>query len=404
MKQSSRDLQSTVSPAFLAGVTVLVGVWYVFLCAMHYLSQRPLWLDEFNVFLSVRDFLPHQFFTEKLAGGQIFPKLYLFLVQRVAEPFDYNLLALRFCSFLAMLTAFAVWLNIIRYEFKDRLAYLTYVLSWAGSSLLIYYSAELKPYSMDVLAAGCCVLFLYHQQKLFETRPKIFVLLLVAMPLWGLVSYPAFLFFVFPLYFLLTLPAKSRFGWTCVCGYILSMFAVAACVYYFDIRVTRADTSTQGFSDHIVSFVSAGEFFKTWGEGTTDLFGRFFVDNPKIFRKIAMPFCVLGLLNMFYLFFKNFASSGFKLHSLRTVALVLYAQLFVLGALQKYPFSVPRTSLFFCPIVLFLIVDAIQSLRAVNRPVYLVVQGAYLVFLIVVSFGLGQVVMSGNMGIMPRIY
>ena len=118
--------------------------WYLSSCLFHLIYQRPLWLDEICVFRSVESFTPKQFFTQKLITNQIFPRLYLFLIQQVSKPFDFNLIALRFLPFVAMISAFFIWLKIAAYEFKDKLEYLTFILSWTASSLLIYYSAELK--------------------------------------------------------------------------------------------------------------------------------------------------------------------------------------------------------------------------------------------------------------------
>ncbi len=117
-----------------------------------------------------------------------------------------------------------------------------------------------------------------------------------------------------------------------------------------------------------------------------------------------MPFGIFGFGYMLYAFFKNRNWDENRFVSMRTMALVIYGELFVLGALQKYPFSVPRTSLFFCPFVLFLIIEAMNSFKKLNRNLYIVMNGAYIIFLIVVSLGIGQVVMSGNLGVTPQIW
>lgn len=388
----------------MIAATFMAGVYYIVVCIRHFFSQRPLWLDESMVFESVQNFAPTDFFTQRLAAGQIFPKLYLFLIQRVAQPFDLNLWSVRLLSFIAMISAFIIWMKIARYELKDRLAYFTYVLSWAGSSLLVYYSSELKPYSMDVCAAGLFVLFLYHADQLFKEKSWVYFFSMGFLPLLGMVSYTAFLFYIFLLYHLVTAKRKDGFWWQCFLFFGIAAIVSLGWVYYFDIRLARATTNSQGFSDHIVSFASMGEFFKTWGEGTLSLFGRFFAERPRMIKKLAIPFAVLGFGYMFYAFFKSFFLQGFRFNTFRTIALVLYGELLILGVLQKYPFSVPRTSLFFCPIVLLLIVDGMMSLRKVHKNFSKMIHAVYITYLLVVAFGIGREAWSGYLGFAPLIF
>lgn len=404
MQSKNNTNESVWFMRLVSVITVVIMVWYVFVCVCHYFSQRPLWLDESMVFESVQGFLPAQFFTQKLAAGQIFPKLYLFCVQRIAALFDLHLLAVRFLSFVAMLSAFAIWMKIVSYELKDRLAYMTYVLSWAGSSFLVYYSAELKPYSMDVFAAGLFVLFIYNADKLYRDNKVFYLWGCLLLPLLGLVSYTAVLFFFFLFYHLLRVKTKDVFWIQCFLAFGAAVVLSLGFIYYYDIRLAKADTATQGFIDHIVSLASIGDFFKTWWEGTMDLFCRFFADRPRIFKRIAVPFGLLGFGYMFYTFAKSFRSSGYRFVSLRTIALVLYAELFILGVLQKYPFSVARTSLFFAPIVMFLIVEAIVSLKGFNKKLSMIVHSLYIVFLIIIAYGIGREALSGHLGFSPLIW
>jgi hypothetical protein len=390
---------------FLLSVAIILAMgWYVVVCVLHYLSQRPLWLDENMVFESVKTFAPGEFFTRKLAFDQVFPKLYLFFIQRIAEPFQLHILSVRFLSFFAMLTAFAVWVKIAVDEIKDRGLFLTYILSWLGSSLLVYYSAELKPYSMDVLASSLFMLFIMNAQRLEKERRLLYFLGMAFLPLLGLFSYPAFLFFIFLFYRLVVAKTKDGFWLQCCVFFGLAAGIALGGVYAFDIRVAHANTNTQGFSDHIVSFASVGEFFKTWWEGTMDLFCRFFAERPRIFKRLSIPFGLLAFGYMFYGFFRNFIKDGFNFQSFRTVALVIYGQLFVLGALHKYPFCVPRTVLFFSPIILLMIVESILLLRKRHRVLATVIHGAYVIFLLVVAIGISREAWSGQLGFSPVIF
>lgn len=394
--------QPIVSSDFLKKLTLAIMWWYVLLCLAHWLGQRPLWLDEFNVFLSVRDFAPQEFFTQKLLGGQIFPKLYLFLVQGVAEPFGLQVLSLRFLSFAAMMSAFYLWMKIMRQEFRDPFSYLLYALSWAGSALLVYYAAELKPYSMDVLVSAIFITFIYRAAELRQKQPRLYLLVLALLPLLSWLSYPAFLFLGFPLYNLLREKDKGGFWKKSLFLYSVSLLMALVSLYLLDLRYAPS-TKTQGF-DNAISFASVGDFFESWWDGTTNLFCRFWAERPRLLKHIAMPFGILGFGYMFYSFFKNFAQDQYRFISLRTIPLVIYLELFFLGVLKKYPFSVNRTVLFFCPIVLFLVVEFLQTLRQINRYGGMAAQVIYAAFLSTITYGLARDVFSGYLGPVPAIW
>lgn len=281
-----------VSPKFLSGVMILICVWYVTLCAVHFLSQRPLWLDEYNVFRSVKDFTPGQMFRERLLAGQIFPRLSLLLIQKISQPWEFSLQSLRLMSFLALISGFFIWLRIASREFKDKIQLLTFTLSWASSVLLIYYSAELKPYAMDVLTGAVFLWFLYQQNDLQRKRQTLYATLLFFLPFLVVLSYPVYLFLIFPLYNMI----RSRVGKKFLAIYGLALSLAGATSFFFDIRASRANAETQGFMDYTVSFASFGEFFRTAWEGTANLFFRWFAERPRIVKKIALSFTTFGLI------------------------------------------------------------------------------------------------------------
>jgi len=168
MSLDNNILRNTSSRKILTFSTLFLICWYVLLCCVHYFTQRPLWNDEAAIFLSVEKFETLDFFTKKLENGQNFPHLYLCLVQKISKPFGFSLLSVRFLSFIFMLSAFFIWLKIIRYAIKDHFYYFIFVLTWCCSAQFVYYSAELKQYSMDVLSGGIFTLFLYNQKNIEE--------------------------------------------------------------------------------------------------------------------------------------------------------------------------------------------------------------------------------------------
>ena len=389
----------------LRGMTTIAIGWYLLLCVLHLFSLRPLWNDEECVFKSVEAFSPKDFFTKLLLAFQVFPRVYLFLIQQISKPFHFHLLMVRLPSFLCMVGAFFVWLKIASYEFKNRLHYLTFVLCWGASAVLIYYAAELKPYSMDVLVGALFILFLYRQEELEKNQTALkYSLILTALPALVLFSYPAYVFVFLPLYNLLLPRKKAKGQLLFLMIYTGSLLTFGLFSYYFDVRLRPVEALTDGFHDYFISFASTGEFFKTLGEGTMNLLSRWFVERPKILKQIGVFFVSLGFFRMFLGFFQNIGKDHYRVRSIHTLALVIFAELFLLGALKKYPFTVPRTSLFFCPIVLFLTVKGIDGTKNLNAFFHRLLNGAFLFYLFLVSIGISVFVFRGELTFRPVLW
>lgn len=385
-------------------VMFIVVAWYVTLATTHYFNQRPMWNDEACVFESIEHFKPHQMFTATLRALQVFPRVYLFLIQQFSGLFDFHLLSLRFFSFVAMLTAFWLWLKLARPLLKTDSAYWTYLFSWTAAVPLVYYAAELKPYSMDVLAGAIFMTFLYHEDALRARDVRTYQLVLAALPALGLFSYPAFLFATIILYNLIVATLKDKLRRTDLVIYAVSMAIFILISYAIDMRLRPIGAVTEGFGDYFISFQSPGEFFKTLGEGINNLFSRWFGEKPKTVKKIAIVFTLFGFFNMFYAFFSNIKKEGHRVRSPKTAAFALFLGLVALGMLKKYPFTVPRTSLFFCPFVLLLTIDAITGLKKLNKYVFTFAHVLYIAFLAGVTFGIASNVFSGDLGAVPVIW
>ncbi len=395
----------TARHGLFAVLATVFCVWFILLCLAHYLSPRPLWNDEECVFNSIRYFSAGQMFTEKLLNIQVFPRAYLFVIQRFSRLFGHSLQSLRFFSFVCMLGAFALWLRLAGRELSNRLEYLTFVMSWPASAMLIYYSSELKQYSMDVLAGAVFLLFILQQDRLEKTWPSWkYLAVLAVLPAWGLFSYPAFMFAVIVLYNLARQYRQHRDNGRRVLIYAGSLLVFLVISWFFDMRFRHPQAVTLGFGDYFISFASVAEFFKTFQEGTLSLFTKWLVVRPRLIKKISLFFLVFGLLYMFYGFFKNIKKEGGQARSLTTVAFFLFIELFILGALKKYPFVVPRTALFFCPFALFLTVKGIARLKDVSRYLYALVQGGYLVFLFFLALALTRVILAKEMSFTPVIF
>lgn len=389
----------TIAPKRLIELLTLALIgWYVLLILVHYTNQRPLWLDEQLVFINIKDNAPGVLFTQPLAHDQQFPRLYLFTVQWFSSHFQFSLLSLRLCSFICMLGAFGIWLLLIRRMLESAQERLAFVACWAGSIPLIYYAAELKPYSMDVFAAAFFLLFLYHQQDLQKKSAGLHRFIVCALPLLGLWSYPAFLMLIFPAWNILRMRQNS---WRADLGlYALICTVVLACVYWFDLRVGNGAALKVYWEGSFISFESVGKFFSTTFEGINNLICRWFADHPKWIRAVARGFMIFALWEMAAGFKDQLKKDGGLFRSVGSIALIVFMQLYVLCALKLYAFPVPRASLFFAPMLLLLAVKGFGRLGRAG----VAVRWLFIGFLLYVSSGIGGVVIQGDLGAQSPLF
>ena len=385
-------------------ILAIVG-WYLLLIVLHYFNQRPLWHDEYCVFVSIHDNSLDNLFFRPLSHGQEFPRLYLYAIGRWADFFVYHLLALRFFPFVSMLGAFFIWLYLAKKQLKSLMGLLTFVLCWAASVPLIYYAAELKQYSMDVLCASVFLLFLYHQQNLQERiSARVYGLVLIGLPLLGLFSYPVFFFIPLPLYNFWSQTKGNPRRWIFPGVYLLSALVTFGVFYHFDFQVSNAALLGASWNDHFISFNSVGAFFKTLEEGCNNLISRWFVERPHWLRMAARFFVGLGFLRLFWGAWSAFKKDDWRLVSINSIAFVVFWEHLILSVFQKYPFVVPRTSLFFAPMLLFLTVEAIESIKQYNGILYTLVQYPFLAYLLYVSLGIARMIFAGDLGAQPIIW
>ena len=389
---------------FLSWAVVLIAGWYILLCFLHLIQQRPLWNDEEAVFRSVENYTAAQMFGERLAAVQVFPRVYLFLIQKFSAMFDFSLWSLRLPSFLCMIAGFLLWLKIARYGIKDRWQYLAFVCSWPASGMLLYYSAELKQYSMDVLAAAIFILFLYNQARLQQEAKGRYMAILILLPALGLFSYPAFFLALIPIYNLLRSIAQDGTGLKYLRVYVLSLAVFMALSYFFDMRLRPLAEVSNGFSDYFMSFASFGEFFRSLGEGVNNLFSRWFVERPKYFKSITRIFTGFALIYLFYGFLKDRKKEKGFIATLETIAFVLFMEMFLVGCFKKYPFTIPRTSLFYAPVVFYMTTRGIELAGRVHPYFYRFVLGLYFVFLGFCIIMQSLVVFQGDLSFYPKFW
>lgn len=118
---------------------------------VRFLERRPLWLDEALIALNILT-RPPQGYVHPLDSKQVAPLGFLWgewLVTRLAGTGER---ALRFLPLVAAILALIAFARLARRILEPEMALLATALA-AMSPLLIYYSAEVKPYGFDWLAA-----------------------------------------------------------------------------------------------------------------------------------------------------------------------------------------------------------------------------------------------------------
>jgi hypothetical protein len=394
-----------ISDLIFKNAFLFLIVWYVFSCLVHLIYQRPLWNDEACVFQSIQYLTPHELFSEPLRALQVFPRVYLFAIQKFSAIFDFSLWSLRLPAFLCMMTAFILWLKIAREELKSSWERFCFVLTWTASIPLIYYSAELKQYSMDVLAGAVFVLFTYQQEKLSSSRDKRYLLMLIALPLFALFSYPAFLLASLPMINLVLLAKKNKTknSYIALMVYLGMFFSVAIISYFFDMRLRPVDVLTREWGTYFISMESVGKFFETWWEGTDNLFSRWLVEHPKVFRKIGRVVFAVAFIALL----SGIRTQWRKEKMVRTVpivAFVLFIELIVMGILHKYPYTVPRTSLFFAPMAFLLAIQGVERIYGWNKTVGILAKCLYTGYLLFLTGAIARVVLFQYLGAQSSIF
>src|SRR3989338_861281 len=362
---------------------VIISAWYVFVILTFYLSRRLLWSDEQFILQSILTLDGGQFFNQELYNKQVFPRFYLYLIQSFAGMFHFDLLALRFLPCAAMMISFFLWLKIAQKTFKDQITWLIFILSWPASSALVYYANELKQYSMDVLAASLFVFFLTRFEGL-EKNFKITRILLLILPSLVLLSHAAYFFILLPLWNLFMAALKSRRR-CFLSGYIASCAVFISFSYFFDLSVQPLKFYQQLDKDLFIIFTSPAEFFESVTSGISNLFSRWFIEEPRWIRRAGRFFVFFGLIELFrgsWRQIKTGQNNRYIIDSVHKIAFIVLLELFILGCCKLYPFIVPRGVLFFCPDVLYLTAQGINMLQGIHLQLFKTIRILYFCFLV----------------------
>lgn len=347
----------------------LLGCWslFIFIILLHYFTHRPLWLDEQFVTNSIQSFTYSQVFGP-LQDSQAFPRVYLVVIKFFANFFHNDLLALRFFSLVAMLTAFYVWLK--NYQRQAGALWLLSVLSFAMSYRMAYYGAELKPYSMDVLIVGLYALFFYYQNQ-FSSRPPTRLLntLSFLMPLCVFFSYATLFVIWLPAWnFILNLK-KNR---ALMAPLIINIVVIAVSVFIFyniDLKHSVYSKSLHDYWQNYFLGTTFKDFFTPFGEGYIEI-GTWWFGESRLEKKMAMAFLPFLFYAMVRYGWGGLKAQGFKIFRMETLFSVLFIELMVFSIFGKYPFTGDRITLFLAPFVFYMVLKAIEDLKPIKLLYY----------------------------------
>jgi dolichyl-phosphate-mannose-protein mannosyltransferase len=148
LKVVAASVRSLVAWGYFPWLIVAVGIVFR---VVRYLHDRSLWLDESQLALNVMSRSYSHLFGA-LNFDQAAPVGFLMLEKLATSVFGDSERAFRLVPFLAGLASVVVFWRVAS-RFLDRASALLALAFFAFLVPLIYYSAETKPYSLDVLAA-----------------------------------------------------------------------------------------------------------------------------------------------------------------------------------------------------------------------------------------------------------
>lgn len=278
-----------------------------------------------------------------------------------------------------MLLAFFIWFKIYRDRLSLETNFLLVLFSFISSYELVYYAAELKQYSLDVLVVGLFCLYLSYQQRFENKKPTLnFIISTIFLPFLIFLSYASlFVFWLVIINFLLNI-RKNKDLFSLATIYTFLSVTCFLFAYSIDIRYNLAENCLFHYwRDYFLNTDSFYHFLKSFGEGLQRLvvwpFG-----NDVLVKRIGSFFIPFFL---FALFAPGLNKKKLRIYTIDVLGLVIFLELFVLGVLKKYPFTGERITLFFAPIVFFMIVKGINLFKK-YKPLYAISSALYVMFLV----------------------
>lgn len=301
-----------------------------------YLVKAPFWIDEIMLGLSFTDrdlsgmFLP-------LEADQKAPPLFLCLVYGLVKLFGFNEYIFRLVPFVSSVSAVFLFFIFLKQHIKNKLGILIGMFLFSTCIPLIYYSAEFKPYSCDLLI--CLILLLsYKYIQLKELSfLRVFLYSIVSI---GLVLFSFPCMFIIPAIIFAKSLEEKKFNFKTIFIF-LGILAAGLYLYLYDRDVVK-----------YMKFFWCGEFQQGCIELSFKYFAYYLVNSCQFFIYNFNPkFIIFFLLMPFtglYILYKNNKSFA-------RLIVILFTLIISASVLEIYP-SKNRLILYTVPVFIFLIV------------------------------------------------
>jgi len=291
-------------------------------------------------------------------------------------------MALRFFPFVSMMAAYFVWMRIYKKIWGENWQYILAILSISCSFYFTYYAAELKPYSMDVLVVGLFALFLLEQKK-WETKVPSCgdYILLGLMPLTLFFSYASLFVIWIVGYNFLFIIFKNKRVWPLLLLYSTVTLISLGLIHRIDLRHSLSDKPLMYYWDsYFICLDSFYCFMESFWEGVRRL-STYWFGKQKIFIRSAsflIPVFIYAVVK--HGFLPWIQKDKFRVYSISSLFALLFSELFLFGALKKYPFTAGRITLFLAPFIFHGFIKGIDDLKRI-KPLYYLFLGSYIVLL-----------------------
>jgi hypothetical protein len=367
----------------------IVGIiaFGVVLRASKYLPAWSMRGDELAVTLNLNNRSPLELITKPLDYEQAAPVGFILVVKAMIAIFGRSEYVLRFPAFAASCLSLLLMQDLLT-KTVGKYGNLFALAAFAFADYLIYYSAELKQYSTDVLI--CLMLLLvFYQHLTKDTTLKDFVVLASLGIMALCFSYPA-LFVLIGIGGTLVLhywKNRQRFIWIVLTGILWA--GVFLALYWFLLRHQTNDAYLITFWDNLLSFMPMPPWRQlSWFPKA--LSGLFFeVAGLSSHLVLVIPLYLLGLWG----FLKEK-----KWQWVLVLTLPIALNVLVSG-FQKYPFH-GRLILYVLPLIFLLLAKGIDFLIAFirNRT------SANLAFAVLLVLLLNPIVRTANSYLVTRDY
>lgn len=350
---------------------VLVIIFGIYLRTVSLLQYNSFFMDEGLLMLVFQEKTYLQMFFP-LSHIQAAPPIFMIISKLIYHFFGVNELALRFLPYMLGNLSLVLFYFLLKKIYKNYFAILITLFAFATNSQLIWKTAELKPYVIDVLFTIIALIVAFTIDLKALNKKKAFCIgLLAALSVWC--SYPMLflvagisIVFLFKIYFLKDDNLKNLF-------WIYAIPNLIGFIIYYKINLVWLTKHTE-----LHKYWSVYEAFapKSYADYSA-LTNFFFMDSNIII------ITVLGLIGIYFIYRYD-----------RFVFWILMSPIAVCLAasyLGLYPFA-HRLVLFILPILIIFLFKPLDEIRIDKKIFTLFFIVLYTLFFIPVGIFLSQVV------------